>query len=260
MFPGLSVQQLFEAYDPDNAQRTGLRTVPAARTATMTNSVEPIGSDGGGARLQRLLSRIESTPWLLGLLDEGMEALREIDDKYAGTMATDLCREAFQDCVHQLRSLRQGHFEAPFPDNRLVYALTERTEHALLATSVEDVDLKWWQSAAGHTYWRLHKDALRRGVRVQRIFIYRAWTDEHETLARKQQDGGVRTLRVNQEQLSPDLRVDMILWDESCGYESRLNSSGEAITNSYTFAKEELSQMFDKYKVIELCAEEWPPA
>jgi hypothetical protein len=50
----------------------------------------------------------------------------------------------------------------------------------------------------------------------------------------------------------------MILWDELCGYESRVNSSGEAITNNYTFARPHLKQMIDRYKMIESCAEEWP--
>jgi hypothetical protein len=212
------------------------------------------------AQQHELISRIDSMPWLRDFLAESLEAIDSIEAHYAGTMAPVLCRQAFDDCLRQLLDLRRGQFEAPFDDNELVYALTRRTERDLLATSVEEVDLKWWQSAAGQTYWRLHKEALQRGVRIQRIFVYRAWTAEHEALASLQHEHGVHTLRVSNEQLPPDLRIDMIMWDGLCGYESRVNSSGEAITNNYTFVKRDLDRMLDRYKVIESCAEEWPCA
>ncbi len=232
MFPGWSAQELFEPYIPDDQHREGR---------------EPGLSHG------------EALPWLSSVLDESVDAVRSIDQEYRGTIAVDLCRKAFEDCLNQLRGLRHGHFDAPFDDNWLVYALTGRTEHSLLATSVEEVDLKWWLSAAGQTYWRLNIEALGRGVQIQRIFVYRTWTDDHEALVRRHHVQGVHTLRVHRDQLSPDLRVDMIMWDELCGYESRVNSSGEAITNSYTFAKQELSRMLERFRMIESCAEEWPP-
>ncbi|MCW2505570.1 MAG: hypothetical protein JWO79_3854, partial [Actinomycetia bacterium] len=84
-------------------------------------------------------------PWLRDFLAESLEAIDSIEAHYAGTMAPVLCRQAFDDCLRQLLDLRRGQFEAPFDDNELVYALTRRTERDLLATSVEEVDLKWWQ-------------------------------------------------------------------------------------------------------------------
>ncbi len=210
-------------------------------------------------RQQRLVSRVETLPWLPDLLDQILTAAHSIEQTYAGTIAVDLGRKAFEDCLAQLKNLQRGHFDAPFDDNWLVFALTERTQRRLIATSVEEVDLGWWQSAAGHTYWRLHQEALSRGVTIQRIFIYREWTGDHETLAQKQHTGGVRVLRVRQNQLPPALRVDMIMWDDQCGYESRVNSTGEAISNNYTFAQHDLARMTDRYKMIESCAEPWTP-
>ncbi|MFC8257188.1 hypothetical protein ACFUNF_05960 [Streptomyces sp. NPDC057291] len=209
-------------------------------------------------RQQRLTVNIESIAWLPEVLDESLEAINKIENEFGGTMAVNLAKKAFGDCLGQLRDLQRGKFYAPFVDHSLAFTLTEQTHNALLATSVEEVDLFWWQSATGQTYWRLHEDVLRRGVQVQRIFIYRTWTDDHATLARRQHAGGVRTLRVNRDDLPPDLRVDMIMWDGLCGYESSVNSSGEAITNNYTFAKQDLTRMLDRYRMIESCAEQWP--
>jgi hypothetical protein len=240
-----------------------LATIGGLVGTTITLQVEALllgrRAAAEATRQQRLVSRVEAVPWLPDLPDQSLTAVHAIEHTYAGTMAVDLGRKAFEECLAQLRNLQRGQFDAPFDDNWLVYALTERAQRRLLATSVEDVDLAWWQSAAGQTYWRLHEEALSRGVNIQRIFIYRTWTGDHETLARKQQAGGVRVLRVCQDQLPPGLRVDMILWDDQCGYESRVNSTGEAISNNYTFAKHDLARMTDRYKMIESCAQPWTP-
>jgi hypothetical protein len=58
--------------------------------------------------------------------------------------------------------------------------------------------------------------------------------------------------------LPAELRLDMILWDDHCGYGSRLNSKGKAIANHYTFAKQDLKLMADQFAMIESCAERWP--
>ncbi len=65
-------------------------------------------------------------------------------------------------------------------------------------------------------------------------------------------------MRVRLEQLPPALRVDMVIWDRSCGYESRLNSGGEPVGNSFTFVAHELSRRIDRYRLIQSAAEVWP--
>jgi hypothetical protein len=247
MFPGWTVRQLFEPYEGEDD------------LANSPNDRQMVPHQRGSDRDAMAVPPLANAPtWVDDVLKDALDAAVGIEASYTDTMATVLCRKILEDCRNQLRDLRRGYFEAPFDDNWLVYALTERTKRHLLATSVEEVDLRWWQSAAGHTYWRLHQEALARGISVRRVFIYREWTHEHETLARRQCGGGVRTLRVHRDQLSADLRVDQILWDDVCGYESRVNSSGEAVTNNYTFDKSDLRQMLDRFRMIESCAEEWP--
>lgn len=209
-------------------------------------------------RQQRLVTRVEALAWLPDLLDRSLAALEAVRVEFSGTTAPDLGRRAFEDCVNQLENLRRGHFEAPFEDNWLLHSLTGSVRKSLLATSVDDVDLDWWHSADGKAYWRLNEEALRRGVEVQRIFIYRDWTDSHAALARRQSVCGVRTLRVDRAHLPPALRVDLIVWDSNCGYEARANSSGEAVASTYTFSVHDLARMCDKYRIIESCAEVWP--
>jgi hypothetical protein len=178
MFPGWSVQQLFEPYSPSDTQPVDAMDIQDAQGNDLAGRVGATSMDCEPDQDQQT-SGMELVPWFHDRLNEGLEAVRAIQDEYAGTMAVDLFHKVVDDCLRQLRDLRRGYFEAPFDDNWLVYALTERTQSNLLATSVEEVDLTWWHSAAGHTYWRLHKEALGRGVRIQRIFVYRHWTDTY---------------------------------------------------------------------------------
>lgn len=188
---------------------------------------------------QRFTSRVEAIPWLPDVLDQTLDALHVVERAHKSTMAPSLARETFEACLGRLKTLQRGHFETPYDDIILLYSLLEETSESLLATSVSNDDLQWWMSSHGQTYWRLHEVALQRGVSITRIFIYDIWTEDHEKLAAIQQSGGVNTLRVNRNALPAALRLDMIIWDGRSGYESRLNSTGEAIANHYTLSRSE---------------------
>jgi hypothetical protein len=210
-----------------------------------------------------MVRRIESLPWMPEWLDEALGAMDVVEHGYGATMAADLARNAFDDALAQLADLRRGHYNTPDDDDSPrspVHALTRRLSRSLLTTSA-GTDLDWWlrDSSNRSTYWMLNEQALRRGVAVERIFIYRDWSDELDTLARTQHDAGVRVLRVSQDLLPVALRVNITLWDEACGFELRGNSAGEVIGQHFTFAAQDLASMLDRFKLIESCAQPWPP-
>lgn len=209
-------------------------------------------------RQQRLIGQIESIDWLPDLLDQALKAIDVIDHAYGGTMAVELTRQAFDRCITQLSDLQRGHYITTVADNTPMYTLTARVQRSLRATSVDGTDLEWWLSPASRTYLRLQEEALQRHVSIQRIFIYRTWSDQLESLSRRLHDSGVRTLRVAQDELPPTLRRDLIIWDETCGYEIRTNAAGDPIDNTYTFAPQDLAVLIDRYDMIESCAEPWP--
>ena len=57
-------------------------------------------------------------------------------------------------------------------DHGLLQELTKTVQHSLIATTNEE-DFLWWSSVAGQTYLKLQAAAIQRGVRIERIFIYR---------------------------------------------------------------------------------------
>jgi hypothetical protein len=242
---------------------TALATVAGLVGTTIALQVESLlrerRTDEELSRQQRLILRVEAVNWLPEQLEKMIESIHAIEQTYHETIVPDLVRRIFESFLAQMRNLQRGQFEVPIDDNWLIYALTKRASEVILATSVDAVDLAWWKSAAGQNYWRLNQEALRKGVRIRRIFIYHEWGPEHEALARSQSDASVDVLRVQYAQLPAALRLDMIIWDRHCGFQSRINAiGGEAIANSYAFAQQDLNIMIDQYNIIESCAESLP--
>jgi len=211
---------------------------------------------------QRLIAEAESIEWLPGQLDALLNPIVSIEENYHGTTAMALVQNILGECVDQMKSLQQGRHEVPFEDNWLLYELTRRMKKgAIRAVSIEDVDLTWWSSADGKTYWDLNVEAIERKVCIERIFVYRNWTDEHEMIARQQHEAKVAVRWVDQARLRPDLLYDMIIWGGECGFRSSLNAvGGKPTTNNYTFAKTELEKMIGTYNIIRSCSEIWIPS
>lgn len=212
-------------------------------------------------RQQRLFEQMEAISWMPGLLDQAIGAYTFVEQAYGETMAVDLARKAFEDCRIRLEELQRGQYVTPDADespNSPVHALTEQLRESLLATSSGD-DIAWWLSPSlSRNYWRLNAEALKRGVTIKRIFIYRDWTGPLEGVAMAQHQAGVQVLRVPEHQLPPILRLNMVIWDESCGLEPRHNAAGEWIASSFTFAARDLALLIDRFRLIESFAERWP--
>jgi hypothetical protein len=213
-------------------------------------------------RQQRLVGRIETIDWLPDLLDRALGALTTVEQSYGGTMAVDLARKAFDDCLTQLRDLQRGHYNTtdfdPSP-NSPITALNERVKHSIFATSFAG-DIDWWLGASfGRTeYWRLNEQALLRGVEIRRIFIYDAWTDALDALANFQHGRGVRVFRVAQDLIPDSLRLNLVIWDGVCCHQSLHNAVGDFVSQTFTFAAQDLARMLDHFKTIEAAAEPWP--
>lgn len=57
-------------------------------------------------------------------------------------------------------------------------------------------------------------------------------------------------LRVHLDKLPPHLRLDLIIWDDDCAYETRSNERGEGQWNYFTFEAEEIRQLVIAYNLI----------
>jgi hypothetical protein len=243
---------------------TAMATFAGLIGTTITLQVESIFRERrvaeGVTRQQRLVSRIEAVGWLPDLLDQALNSIGVIEETYRGTAVVDLTREAVVECLARLRDLQRGrHITSAGDDSEFVFAMTQRAQRTLHATSPYTQTARQFSSPIGEHFWLLNQDALRRGVAIERIFIYRRWNDQLEALARRQHDAGVHTLRVAVDRLPPHLRLDLVIWDGTCcGVSNRSNSTGEPIDAVFTFAPDDLVTWRDHYAVIKSRSEPWP--
>ena len=205
------------------------------------------------SRIARAVESMESVPWLTEYVERIVTQIRHIQDHFPETAST-LSRQTFDECVSRLTDLQRGHFKPTYGDQRLFLLLTAGVSRAMLATSAQDVDLLWWTSPRSDKYWELQRQALKRGVQITRVFIYHEWTKPLAQLARMQAQAGVEVYRVERDRLAPGLITDMVIWDRTCGYETRSNAAGQAAENFFTFASQDIDKLSRDFEVIRVAS------
>jgi hypothetical protein len=205
----------------------------------------------------RTLSLIHAVPWAGTPLNRALDAAGKVDAKYPGSIVAQLSREYLDGFVARIEDLARGKTEVPYYDDSLIHLLTEHCEQPILATSMQEISANWWSTPGGERSWQLQLDAMKRGVRITRIFIYDRWDTRLDQLAQRQHAEGVDTFRVRRSKLPPELKVDMILWDNLCLFEARANASGDAINREYSFSPSELASARKRFEIIRSAAEAW---
>lgn len=205
-------------------------------------------------RHSSLMASLEKVSWLLPLVSEIAESAgRVVSDDDLRQLAP-IAREKLETCNASLQSLRMGQYRVPAEDVNVLFERTSTATKQILATSVEHVDLSWWRSEVGTNYLSKNREAIERGVEVERIFIYESLSDDLIEVASQHADAGVTVLMVAKSQLRPEYRIDMIIWDESFAYEIELNSDGVEIANRYTVSPSDITRMLQHYSVVRSCA------
>lgn len=244
---------------------TAFATFAGLLGTAITLQVEVIGhrhrADSMRTKQQRLIDSLGRTRWASDLLEKMMSSIEEINQQ-RNKVLDELTRRSMEECSENLDNLASGRFENRYDDFWLLFTLTENAERSIRTTSFGRLDLEWWDSAGGQAYWRLQCRAIERGITVRRIFIFDDWTRAHEKLVETQSSRGVLTMRVKVADLPSELRIDVILWDEKCVYQTRSNdvasTSGSAAMNTYDFSPRTISLINKRYELIESCAEVWP--
>jgi hypothetical protein len=212
-------------------------------------------------RHKELAGRLEQHPWLPSMLSDSLKALEGIHPSIPAHYAEEFATRAFEDCLETLRDLQRGRLRvASTEDVWLVQRLTEQVKHRLVATTVDTQELDWWSEATGQQYVRTQAKGVRRGVDVERIFIYREWTDQHELAVSQQHAVGIQTFRVDRRMLPPRLNLGLVIWDDALALEMEFTSEGEFLAEHITFVDKDISRLSSLYGMIRSIAEPWPPS
>jgi len=192
-------------------------------------------------RNARLSMTIERVPWMDTHIDRLARSAMNVNTEFADTPAIAAAERALLDCLERLDDLQRGRFNVPYGDLDLVHRLTAQATTEIWATSVQNIDLEWWESPRSQHYWNLQKEAMARGVKITRIFIYNEWNAQMQVLARAQLAAGVKVLRIPVSQVRTEWRTDAVIWDQICTFETRNNAAGEPTTNLFSVARQDLA-------------------
>lgn len=168
-----------------------------------------------------------------------------------GTAAAAASRRLVEGCAKEMKPLELGHLWCDYEDIGVLLEEAAKVETSVRSVSLQDVDLEWWLSPLGRKYWQVLLDAInRRKVHVERIFVYSEWTEQLDALAEEQRADGVHVLKVDRRDLPPRLHVDMIIWDEHCGYETKLNDLVGGQRHFFTYQREDVRLQIGLYDQI----------
>jgi hypothetical protein len=206
----------------------------------------------------RLVTAAEVAPWLPDAVDRITDAALDTERRLAGTAGSRLGRTAVDTCLDTLTRIRAGRFETPLATEWLTLALAEQTRESLLAATVDLPGPTRWLSPTGRPYAGLGLLALQRGAAVQQIFVYRKWTGRHERALREHHRQGIRTLRVQADQLPRHLRADLTIWDGWCAARAWMTADGGGWRGEYLFSADQVAGAMEDYRTIVAAAETWP--
>jgi hypothetical protein len=199
-------------------------------------------------RRYRLRELVDAVPWLSESLTPLAAATNDIQHRYAGTSVALAAQAGYARLAEELDDLRHGRIVRPRGDYEHLLQATRDCRRTLLGVTNVLVELPgrglaWWGSAIGRQYWRANKDALARGVRIERIFLYTSMTAELDQLVTEQIDAGVQVRLVQATTVDPALWQNLALWDGICGWEAKLNAGGEIVGNIFTMSEPDLARL-----------------
>lgn len=154
--------------------------------------------------------------------------------------------ERLSDQQHWLHQLNSGVIEVDSDDTALLYEWTAQARRSIRTTLVTYSDVHWWRSRTGRTFWQANLDALRRGVTVERTFVFEHLTPPVVALMREHHEAGVRVYGVAIADLRPDLLIDLCVFDEARVHEVVFSSGGNAMAYRYSHDRERAALLIGK--------------
>jgi hypothetical protein len=204
----------------------------------------------------RMRNLIEATPWLGDVLVPLVAATADVERRYPGTPVSTEARSRYARLGEELDELRQGRVLRPQDDHEHLLGPTRACQHTLHAVTnavaeLPGSGLRWWTGDIGRRYWQANLDALARGVRITRVFVYTTMTAELAELIAVQERAGVRIWRVPADAVDPARRLNLAIWDGTAAWEARLNAGGEVVGNVFTVNQADLNRLTGVFQACE---------
>jgi hypothetical protein len=210
---------------------------------------ERVGKSG------RLVAKIESVSWLPTVFERLADDISAAELSFGDTIIPIAVRQLLDAYGTQLADLARGHLIVDSYDATIKLDLLTQETGLLRTTSLQSNDLQWHLSEVGRGYWRAQKEAIARGWRIERIFIFDEWTDDLDALAREQQVAGVKVKRVAGVGLPISMQIDFTLWNSKYAFRQWVEETGTGMVDRFTVDPSEIEQFENLWRRIDAAAE-----
>lgn len=182
------------------------------------------------------------------VLDHGREPLE------------DELKDVIEQALADVEVVASGRIERDASDTRLMLEMAIGCEKRLAATTNVAVQnganrLTWWQSEFGRRYWDANQAALRRGVRIDRIFIYEKMDAFLRALADEQRRAGVNVYLIGANEVAGPYRINSAVFDDLCCWEAKMDAYSNITANLFSYSKVDLKRLTELVDTLVLHAQ-----
>ncbi|MFE5209804.1 hypothetical protein [Streptomyces sp. NPDC056600] len=205
------------------AVRESLERQAAAARGTDRN--RPVATaSGAGAPVEAVVHRVDSQVASDSIPEQSRRAIAEVLTTGPDILQT-FARAELERVVRHMADLNSLTAECAGENHDWMLSLTHSTERSLLATSTS-VDREFWNSEPASRYLQAQREAIERGVVVQRLFLLESaemLDDKLLRLCEEQELLGIELRAAVMQELPPHLQrgttSDFILYDEGVSFE-----------------------------------------
>ena len=232
---------------------TGVESLLAGLMGTTLSLV--VDSLARSERRFHLRTLMAGEPWLTSAITPIVEGTRDAVATYPGTRVEVEARRRFDRFRAETEQLRAGRIIRPGADYQdLVGATRACTSRLDALTNVmlrDSGEMNWWHGKIGRHYWRGNVDAVARGVRVTRIFVYVDMTDPLRVLIDEQRAAGVRVGLLPWGTVDRSLHLNLVVWDGTSSWEGRMSAHGEITENLFSVNPTDLDRLVNAFETCE---------
>lgn len=181
------------------------------------------------------LERLTQQPrWLYESIEAVTLSFEVINNEIAKPLFKDAGEEALYIFRDKVEDLGRGVLRVNSNEKQTLLHAVRNAQKEILATSLVHADLASWLTPSGSRYINENALAVERGVRVERVFIYREVTEDLERLCNNLKEKGCIIWMISEEKLPQEKQIDMVLFDRSMIYTA--SPSHESAVGEYEFS------------------------
>ncbi|GAA2738377.1 DUF6879 family protein [Actinocorallia aurantiaca] len=188
------------------------------------------------ARAERrfqLRHMLETADWFPEMTRRAAEATARISERYPETPVEAEARRLLREVTEKLEKMADGRLVRPQHDyEHLVSSM--RNCHSTVDAVTNIVSRpSWWQDDLARGYRSANREAVNRGVRIRRLFIYDRLTPSLENLLRQQHEEGVVVATVHRRALTSAEHSNYAVFDRTRAWQAEMNAQAEIVGNVF---------------------------